>query len=315
MKKNQKESLWIVTEGLIGTENQCLGIASALGVTPKVLRIKLNQPWKALSPYIGFECSATFNIEFAPPWPDLLLVSGRKAIAAARYIKKQSGGKTKTIFIQNPRIHPKNFDIVIAPRHDGVQGDNVFTTIAAPNKITASALENALTDFPQFLEKAAPRLAVLIGGKSKSHILTASRTQDICKQLLKLDASLMLTTSRRTGAENTKLINQAFAGTDHFLWDGQGANPYMAMLAASDAILVTNDSASMLSEAATTGKPLYIMPIDGHNKRVQQLQDYLIETGRARLFSGSIESWAYEPLQDAQKAADYIREKLYNAIL
>ena len=86
---------WIVTEGLTGTENQCLGVAEALGVIPEVKRINLKQPWRTLSPWLGFEHAGIFTGDpIAAPWPDLALCSGRKAIAAARYIRKASGGKT-----------------------------------------------------------------------------------------------------------------------------------------------------------------------------------------------------------------------------
>jgi mitochondrial fission protein ELM1 len=88
---------WIVTEGMIGTENQCLGVAEALGITPTVHRITLRQPWKTLSPYIGCEKANTFIPPFEGPWPDLLIASGRKSIAASRYIKRMSEGKTFTV--------------------------------------------------------------------------------------------------------------------------------------------------------------------------------------------------------------------------
>ena len=100
-------SCWIVTEGFAGTENQCLGIAEALGVTPTVKRIVLRQPWHTLSPWLGSENEWTFSPlgdKLHAPWPDLVLAAGRKGIAAARYIRRMSGNRAFIVFIQDPRI-------------------------------------------------------------------------------------------------------------------------------------------------------------------------------------------------------------------
>lgn len=311
MGEMQNLSSWVVTEGIAGTENQCLGIAQALNLTPKVRKVYLNTPWKELSPYIGFECSATFDPPLQSPWPDIAILGGRKSIAAARYIKKQSRGKTFTIFLQNPRVNPNEFDVVIAPQHDNIEGDNVFKTLAAPNLITPQSLTAAKEKFPGLSRLKAPIITVLIGGNSQSQTLTLDRTKEIIEQLLSLGGTLLVTASRRTDVVCKNYLNSKFKFTDHFYWDGHGENPYQSMLASADYICVTNDSASMLSESATTGKPVYILPIDGHNNRVLNLQNALIKTGRVRLFDGALEKWSYDPLNDAQEAADFIRERLY----
>ena len=124
---------------MAGTENQCLGIAEALNIRPVIKRIGLRQPWKFLSPWLGFEGSYSFTGDkLGPPWPDLLLASGRKSVAAARYIKKASGGKTFAVQIQDPRIDPACFDLVAVPAHDPARGDNVLVTTAAPNRLPIS---------------------------------------------------------------------------------------------------------------------------------------------------------------------------------
>lgn len=171
MQENHSSpAVWIITEGMAGTENQCLGVTDALGVVPVVKRIGLRFPWNILSPYLGCECAATFTEKLTGPWPDLLLTSGRKAIAAARYIKKQSGGKTFTVHIQDPRVNPAAFDLLAIPAHDPTRAANVCVTTATPNRITADKLAVAREKYaPLFERLAAPRVAVLIGGSTKSH--------------------------------------------------------------------------------------------------------------------------------------------------
>src|SRR5262245_61933506 len=111
VNSGKKPVCWVVGEGIAGTENQCLGVAEALGVAAEVKRVALRQPWKALSPYLGFECGCSFEPQLEGPWPDIVIAGGRKAIAAARYIKKASGGKTYTVLLQDPRISTKAFDL------------------------------------------------------------------------------------------------------------------------------------------------------------------------------------------------------------
>ncbi len=313
MKNIKNMTCWIITEGLVGTENQCVGVAQALGVKTDIKRINLHEPWRTFSPYLGLECAHTFKPQLAPPWPDLLITSGRKAIAAARYIKKASKGKTFTLHIQDPRINPKYFDLVAVPAHDPARGDNVIVTTAAPNKITAQALTDAATYFAnRFSTLPTPRVAVMIGGNSKAHKLTPAIMEHLCTQLkaLSKDYGPMITTSRRTGAENEALLHQALAGTNAYIWNGEGENPYLGMLALADFLIVTNDSASMLSDAASTGKPVYMVPLEGGGKRLNQLHENLKAYGAVRDFDGTLEHWEYEPLNDAQLIADFVRQRL-----
>lgn len=303
-------SCWVLTEGMAGTENQCLGVAEALDIPFTVKKIHLKQPWKTLSPFLALENSWCFSPPLNPPWPDLLLAAGRKSIAASRYIKKMSGGKAFTVQIQDPRIDPAHFDLVAVPHHDPARGTNVITTDAAPNRITHAALEKAKEQFPHLGELPSPRIAVCIGGNSKAHKLTPHITKKLAFQLLSLDAHLMVTTSRRTGAENFTILQDALANTAHFFWDGTGDNPYHAMLAWADAIIVTADSVSMLSDAATTGKPVYKVDLEGGSARFDRFHNHLTQKGILKTFTGAFETWSYTPLHDSQKIAQEITKAL-----
>lgn len=307
---SKKITCWIVTEGIAGTENQCLGVTEALGVTAEIKRIQLRQPWTSLSPYIGFEQSWSFSPTLSAPWPDVLIASGRKSIAASRYIKKMSGKNTFTVQLQDPRVSPSQFDLVAVPQHDPTRGANVITTIAAPNRITAEKLEEAKTQFPQFGEMPGPQIAVLIGGTSKAYTMTTEITQRLAAQLAELEGHLMVTASRRTGKENERILHDTLGGHGHFIWDGNGDNPYFGMLAWADFILVTADSASMLSEACTTGKPVYMIPLDGGHPRIDKLHENLRQSGCLKVFDGRLEHWDYAPLNDAALIADAIRKHI-----
>ncbi len=309
MIKKNEPNLWVITEGMAGTENQCLGVAQALGLAPTIHRVKLNAPWHLIPPFLPLEHKSMFNPPLAPPWPDILITSGRKAVSVARYIKKASGGKTYTVHIQDPRTSQKTFDLIAVPEHDPTRGNNVITTLGAPNIITPNLLGEAKEKFKAFEKFSSPRIGVLIGGTSKAYTMSMENTQSLIEKLSALNGHLMITASRRTGEENANLLRKELDGDNIYFWDGTGDNPYRAILAYADVILVTADSTSMLSEAATTGKPVYIIPLEGGKKRIQSMHQNLIDHGAARFFEGKLEHWTYEPLQDAHKVALEIKKR------
>lgn len=300
---------------MAGTENQCLGVAESLGLAPNVKRITLRQPWKILSPHIGIEAGWTFQPPLGgPPWPDLLLASGRKSIAASRYIKRKSGGKTFTVQIQDPRIAPTHFDLVAVPEHDPARGENVVVTVGAPNRITTIALERARTDFaPVFAMMPSPRVAVLLGGNSKAHRMTPAIMERLGQQLASLPGSLMITASRRTDDAAREALQRGLNGHPHWFWDGTGTNPYHGMLAWADYILVTADSVSMLSDAGTTGKPVYMIPMEGGAARLNAFHQNLMKHGIIRPFEGRLEHWTYPPLRDSDLIAAEIVRRMTSA--
>lgn len=312
----QNPTCWILTEGIAGTENQCLGVAQAMGITtPMVKRIGLKFPWKQLSPYLrwGHQYGVTGD-SIAPPYPDLVIASGRKAIGAALHIKKQSP-KTFVVQIQDPRIAPDNFDLVVVPQHDPTRGKNVVVSKAALHRVTAEKVAAETEKFKStFTKLPHPRVAVLIGGNSKKHTMTAENAKMLALQLAHLAESknvgLMVTASRRTGEANKQVLQGALSGPNTYFWDGQGDNPYFAFLGIADYIIVTEDSVSMTSEALSTGKPVYIASLEGGGKRLDAFHRLLETQGFTRPFTGVLETWSYTPPDDTMRIATEILERL-----
>lgn len=308
---------WVVSEGIAGTENQCIGVAEALGIVPVVKRVKLRFPWKQLSPWLRLGHEYALSAESDPiaaPWPDIALVSGRKAVGVGLDIKRRSGGKTLLVQIQDPKLPASLFDIVVTPQHDDIRGDNVILTTAGLHRVTPQKLaEHAAAWQSRLGALPAPRVAVMIGGNSRAHRMTAAATEKLVDGLQKLAASgagLMITASRRTGAENTALLREKLTGDHIFFWDGNGDNPYFAFLGMADYIIVTEDSVSMASEAISTGKPVYIAALEGGARRLDNFHRLLREQGYTRPFDGTLESWHYTPPHDTEKVAAAIAQRL-----
>lgn len=303
---------WVVVEDhLTGTKNQCLAVAQALKIKPVIKPVILRQPWAALTPWLGIEQSWSFAEPLPPPYPDLVLAAGRKAIAAARYIKKASEEKSFVVYLQDPNVSSSYFDLVAAPYHDGVKGPNVVVTDGAPTRITKRALIYAREEWAHVFEKLpSPRVAVMVGGDSKTHKLTAKKTEELTEQLKKLDAGLMVAVSRRTGEENARILKRGLIEKPAVIWTGQGKNPYLGMLAWADYILVTEDSVSMLSDAGTTGRPVYWIDMAGGSARFNRMKAHLENLGVIEQFRGNLSPRSYEPLADARKVAEAISSRI-----
>jgi len=142
--------------------------------------------------------------------------------------------------------------------------------------------------------------------------MTPAITQNMVDNLKKLDTNLMITASRRTGEENLKLIQQELNTGCNFIWNNEGENPYWGMLAWADYILVTSDSVSMLSDAATTGKPTYVIDLEGSSAKFDRFHSHFQKIGASKPFTGKLEPWHYTPLNDAQKIANFIKENWEN---
>ncbi|MFA4993722.1 MAG: mitochondrial fission ELM1 family protein [Bdellovibrionales bacterium] len=302
-------------------ENQCLGLAVALGLSPAVKRIKLRSPWKQLSPYL--RCGLGYAVSdegdsITPPWPDILIASGRASVPASLYVREMSRKNeekgTFTVQIQNPVIDSTHFDLVVVPRHDQLKGENVISTIGSLHRVTLEMLSSEAAKFyPQVAHLPSPRVAVSIGGSNAVYRLTPREMKDISEKLKSLagrEGSLMVTTSRRTGAENLAILRKALLNTQSYIWDGHGANPYYGMLGLADAILVTCDSVNMLSEACSTGKPVMVIDLPGGSDKFRRFHQTMRNEGLSRPFTGHIEKWNYTPLDETHLVAARVKEMM-----
>lgn len=310
---------WILTEGIAGTENQCLALAAALGLKCDVKRAAGKLPWRLLGPEMAslpLSLIARGRNQLTPPWPDLLIASGHKCAGLALTVRRASRGKSFTVFVQNPRLGFKHFDLIIAPRHDGVTGSNTFGTRGALSRVTNPLLNEAAETFaPKFAHLPRPLVACLIGGSSRRHTFRPTDGHTLGKALARLSedtgCGLLITTSRRTPKASFTAFEAALGHAPMHIWRGAGTNPYLGYLALADHMLVTADSVSMISDACNTGKPVHILPMDGHSSaRFDQFFAALEAEGVVRPFTGTLDSWTYEALNDCSKAAAYIRQRL-----
>jgi mitochondrial fission protein ELM1 len=311
-----QKTCWVASDGKIGIDNQCIGLAEALGLAPIVKHVELRSPWKQLFPFVPLPLEKAFTPGdvLVAPWPDLLITGGRTGAAISLFVKQASGGKTVTVQVQNPHIKPGRFDVLIVGEHDGItEAGNVVAIKGALNRVTPQKIADGMAKFPQLASLPGPRVAVLLGGTNRCYTFEKADAEKLAAQLAALAASghsVMVTASRRTGAENEAILRAALTGPNTYFWDNAGENPYFAMLGYADAILPTVDSISMVSEAATTGKPVLVVPLTGGDAKFRAFHQLIERAGITRPFTGKIERWDYIPLNDTAKAAAVVKPLL-----
>jgi len=257
----------VVTDGAAGNERQALSLALALRVSPHILRVALRAPWRWLGP--GFVRVARLSIPhrqwrgISAPWPALAIGCGRHAAVLTRALREASGGATYTVQILDPRIDPKHFDLVVTPRHDGLQGDNVIQTMGSLNPVDDAWLATAKVDFSTLQQLPQPRTALLVGGMRHGLNMDDAWFDALLTRIEhwheRDGGSLLITTSRRTPPAWRERLRGAFKNGTTCFWGGEadGINPYPGYLAVADRIVVTPDSVNMLSEACATGAPVF----------------------------------------------------------
>jgi hypothetical protein len=307
-------------------ESQCLGLAEALGLEPIIKRVKLRSPWKQLSPYLrignGFAYSAKGDA-VAPPWPDLLIATGRQSVAASLYVRDMSaraGRRTLTVQVQDPVIATSNFDLVITPQHDQLRGMNVVQTLGAMHRVTAEKLRAEAESFaPRVAHLKRPYIGVLIGGPNGAYSFGEADMRKLAAALVSAarerGASLLVTPSRRTGEANLKILAEALKDVPSFIWDGAGANPYYGMLGAADEIVVTCDSVNMVSEAMATKKLVHVFDLPGGSDKFSRFHMMLRERGLAHGFTGKLEPHhQMPPGDDMERAVAAVRAAYAKAV-
>ena len=288
--------LWVLTDGRAGNEAQALGLAEAIArrraatiavrrVAPKAWTAQLPATlWHALGAREGGWPFTAYNARIRrikPPWPDLVIGAGRRIaplVAALRRLHR-----VRAVQILDPRMPFADFDLVAVPEHDRVRGPNLIVTLGSIGRVTpdiaAAAAEpwrDRLAALPQ------PRIAVLLGGPSAGARFgggAAGRLSDALSALAEQGHGLIVTQTRRTPHGLVGRLRDLL-GDSAFIWGETGENPYPGILGLADAVLVTEDSVNLASEAASTGKPVHVFAL---SRTATKIHRFHREIGRAHV--------------------------------
>tara|TARA_B100000963_G_scaffold217252_1_gene189428 strand:- start:557 stop:1501 length:945 start_codon:yes stop_codon:yes gene_type:complete len=305
----------LLTEGMHGMISQVEGLAKALDIDFTHHKVETNNLWKLIPPKFTPISQSVYKkinqLDF-----DLIISCGRKSIIPSIHLKSISSKKVFNIHIQDPKINFNYFDFIVAPEHDGINGSNVINTKGAIHYLKESEIEENRHYLDKFIKKDNRKIWCLImGGPTKYYDYSTKNMKHIFsifyKLLKKHDFQLVVIPSMRTPL-NTIYYAKEFFGEDHTVIMSVDKKAYLSALAISENITVTCDSSSMISEAALTGKPIYIANIlpKKNDIRFQKFRNLFRELNITRNLGEEIEIWSYQKLNETSRVAKIIKERI-----
>ncbi|MDR6842807.1 mitochondrial fission ELM1 family protein [Pseudoxanthomonas sacheonensis] len=309
--------LWTLTDGHAGNRRQADALAAALDCGPaKDWLLEPRLPWNMLAPrsFPGADHAfgSAFALALAQP-PRLAIGCGRQAALATRLLHERGG---KVVQILDPRIDTRYWDLVVAPEHDLLAGDNVITLLGSLNPVDEAWLARAREAFAVFAELPQPRTAVLLGGSSSHARFDRSAFEVLASKLevalAREGGSVLITTSRRTPADLIAALRHRYVETPGVVWCGEtdGANPYEGLLAWADRIVCSPDSVNMVSEACATEAPVFVFDPARVSGRPRRFLDSLLAHGRIRAMDTQLAPFEVKPLRETARVAALVRERL-----
>ena len=267
--------VWVVTGYRAGERSQLLALAERLDWPYELKELSYRKTEFTTSLFRGNDLRGIrlkHSSALAPPWPDLVLSAGMRNEPVGRWIRNRSGGKTRLVHVGRPWADPERFDLVITtpqypvPRRPNVLCNTMTLSLVSPRWLE----EKAVLWRQRYAALPGPYTGALLGGDSGPYTFGRKTAQRLAREANRLvqstGGSLLITTSARTSPEVVDVLEQEIdVPFDLYKWKkGDDSNPYSGILALSDRLIVSADSISMLSEACTTCKPVYMLDPVSH---------------------------------------------------
>ena len=307
----------LLTEGMHGMISQVEGMAKALNAVYSHKIVRLSFPWKFIPP--KFTPISEIILEdklflSENESLDFIISCGRKSVVPSIIIKKMNP-KIFTIHIQDPKINSKNFDMVVAPLHDNIIGENIFGTKGAIHYITENEINQAKSYLYNKID-GNKIVTLILGGPNKyynfSEVQLKTIFKDIKNNFTSRGYKAIIIPSMRTPKSIINLAIKEF-NEDGFVVSSVDKQAYLSSLSLASFIVVTSDSTSMISEVAISGKPIFVahMKPKKNNYRFRKFYKLFNELGITRNLGVKVESWKYNKLNEAERIASIINSKLY----
>ena len=305
----------LLTQGMHGMISQVEGLAKALEIDFTHHTVELNNFWKMIPPKLTPISQSVYKkinqSEF-----DLIISCGRKSVIPAIHLKKNSKKKVFNVHIQDPKVNFSHFDFIVAPEHDSIKGQNVINTKGAIHYLTEEEIFKNKDYLNSFIKKDQRKICSLIlGGPTKYYDYTSENIKNIFFNLNNLlkknDYQLIVIPSMRTPKNSINHAKEYF-GEKHTIIESVDKKAYLSALSISESIVVSCDSSSMISEAALTGKPIYVANISPkrNDKRFQKFRNLFRELNIIRNLGEEEENWNYQKLDETNRVAKIIKQKI-----
>ena len=303
----------ILTEGMHGMISQSEGLAKALDLNFFHEKIELSSFWKFIPPKFTPIKKFVFKNEIEEDF-DVIISCGRKSVIPSIFIKKKSNKKVFNIHIQDPKVSLDNFDIVVVPQHDGLIGNNVISTKGSIHYLNTKEINENKNYLSNKIKSEKEIVALILGGPNNYYKYTKTNIENVFLKInenfIKNNFQLIVIPSIRTPKDIIKFANEYY-GKDHLVINEVDKRAYLSALGLSKFIVVTCDSSSMISEAAITGKPIYVVgiPASKDDYRFRKFISLFKELNIVRVLDSKIENWEYENLDETNRVAKEIKNK------
>ena len=305
----------LLSEGMHGMISQVEGLAKALDLNFIHEKIELNNFWKLIPPKITPVQNFVFKNKIDEKF-DIVISCGRKSVIPSIFLKKKFGKKIMNIHIQDPKVSLDNFDFVVIPEHDGLNGKNVLNSKGAIHYLRKEELDQNINYLKSKINKEKV-VTLIVGGPNRYYNYKEKNIKEIYKKInenfINKGFQLIFIPSMRTPKRIIDLAKSYF-DNNQIIITKIDKKAYLSSLKLSDYIVVTCDSTSMISESAITGKPIYVaqMPSIKENKRFEKFFELFKSLNIIKDLGYSIENWNYEKLNETDRISRYIKEKIKN---
>ncbi|MAW17690.1 MAG: nucleoside-diphosphate sugar epimerase [Pelagibacteraceae bacterium] len=303
----------LLTQGMHGMISQVEGLARGLKLKYKHQTIKLKPFWN-LIPAKFTPISENLLTEKFVCDTKIVISCGRKSVVPSIALKRRFGKEIFNIHIQDPRVSKKNFDLIISPEHDNLSGENVIKTKGAIHYLTKKEI-NENSKYLRFNKEKKKIITFIIGGPNKFYNFSEDQVHFIFNKIKALFSpdkyKIVVIPSYRTPEIVIKKAFNTFS-FNHIVIKEINKEAYLSALAIADQIIVTCDSTSMISEAAITGKPIYIamMKPKKISNRFRKFHSDFNKLGITRNLSESVDNWSYDKLDEINRIVPLIKERM-----
>ena len=304
----------LLTEGMHGMISQVEGLAKALNLDFTHHKVELDNFWKLLPPKLTPISQKVFKKLNTDDF-DVIISCGRKSVIPSIYLKKNSPKKVVNIHIQDPKVSLNNFDYIIAPQHDGLMGNNVYQTNGAIHYLTQDEIDSHSDYLKSRLDLNKDYFLLILGGPTKHYDYSEKNISNVLNifnnLVIKNNLQGIVIPSMRT-PKNIIELSKIKLQQNSLVIDTIDKKAYLSALSLAKYICVTCDSTSMISEAALTGKPIYVadIPTNKNDQRIRKFRELFGKLNIIKKLDNSLESWDYEKLDETNRVANEIKKQL-----
>ena len=293
-KQMPMAKIWVISDGTAGMLAQSLALVQAMEMDFHDVRI-FASPIYRLFPQLGAVpfmpiSPRRSDRKLGPPWPEVVITCGKRMAGAALAIKRLSGGETKLVHIQDPRIDPSYFDVMVVPEHDDLASkgyEHVIPSRGALNRLRHQDIKKQAKSVKRTMRKSAqPITAVMVGGHNRRYKAEVADfkklASDIRQFAQKHNRFLYIIGSRRTPKKGLDAMQEVLSDWPHQIWNGEGDNPYPGVLGLAEDVIVTSDSVNMTCEACFTGLPVYTAYLREEEGRIARFHEQMVSHGHTK---------------------------------